>query len=433
MSQCATIVGLRSNSKARDRKATTPAWVLLATASPGKATSTLRAVRKEVRLKRPGTLALLTYILCTVFASPAFAVDDVKPSTSREPANAATAQKDAKTPQADPPAAPRKYLEAGASLFNSGRFDLASKYFQAAQMYRDRLSASEQVVLDVYKEKLEHYLQTRTPSQSGATLESATSRTEVAKAPPSDSGVKPASVDVRPVTSRTVDPVQALSRRSDESGISNLRDPGNWPTLGPETSAPPGPTPAASATPLLGATATWRDTADSKQKARWLLQLAREQTLKGHFDVAQQAIDEARSIDIKWTVFDETPDRVADALTKARAKAGTNPTDQTGTHDRKAAKARLKEARAALAANDIERAEEIVREVRTWGVSYGLFDDTPEKVASSLFEARRREAVRNAELMVRSYYREGRPSTTGTPPGSQPAPSSDTETPRRPE
>ena len=117
-------------------------------------------------------------------------------------------------------------------------------------------------------------------------------------------------------------------------------------------------------------------------------------------------------------------------MAKARAKAGssaavTPSTDPSVPRDRRAARARLKDARAAIAANDLERADEIAREVRAWGLTYGFFDDTPEKVASAAFEARRRDAVRNAELMVRSYYRNNeRPASTepaATPRGTLPA------------
>jgi hypothetical protein len=47
-----------------------------------------------------------------------------------------------------PPAPPIKYLEAGANLFNSAQFDLASKYLEAANRYRDQLLPDEQSTLD---------------------------------------------------------------------------------------------------------------------------------------------------------------------------------------------------------------------------------------------------------------------------------------------
>ena len=107
------------------------------------------------------------------------------------------------------------------------------------------------------------------------------------------------------------------------------------------------------------------------------------------------------------------PDKVAKAIDKERAKLAKGGTPAAGVaaanstanipHDRRAARSLLREARAALASGEIDKAESLAREVRSWGLRYGLLDDTPEKVAALAGEARRLEAVRNAELMVRSY------------------------------
>ena len=53
-----------------------------------------------------------------------------------------------------PPAPPIKYLEAGAKLFNPGEFELASKYLEAANRYRDQLQPDEQKMLDAYLAEL---------------------------------------------------------------------------------------------------------------------------------------------------------------------------------------------------------------------------------------------------------------------------------------
>lgn len=359
-------------------------------------------------------------------AAVAAAADDLKPPGPGTPSAPAT--KSAAAARPEPPASPRKYLEAGARLFNAGRFELSSKYLQAAQMYRDRLSASERVVLEVYQEKLDHYLEAR--ATEGNAPAPAAPQGMAGNQPTVDGRVKPTSTDVRPLEARVIDPVQALARRPDEDDLPNLADPSTWPTVEPGADPKPAAGPPERAPSALGASVSWRDTTDAKQKARWLLQLAREQVLKEHFDVAQQAIDEARALDVEWSLFDETPDRLSDALTKARAKAGPKSTDPTRTRDRRMAKARLKEARGALEANDVERAEQILRDVRTWGVSYGLFDDTPEKLASAIFETRRREAVRNAELMVRSYYRDGRDAPVDPPVQRSALPPADEAPPR---
>jgi hypothetical protein len=398
------------------------------------------------------TLVLLVSLVVPGSAALAAWCDDPQAAEQSGSASTATAGTDKASNNAgasrqEPPAPPRKYLDAGASLFNQGRFDLASKYLQAAQMYRDRLSASERLVLDVYREKLDHYLKTRVPAATTASPGPATpgdariaavqqgQRPAGSEGAPADPGVVTASTVDRAGVKAAVDPVQALSRRPDESDTPTFE---KITTTTPPDSQNAGtlPPPGNATVKPLGATATWRDTTDTKQKGRWLLQLAREQILKGHFDLAEQAIAEARGLDVKWTLFDETPDRMADALAKARVRAGSTAATTAKVagsgqpHDRRTAKARLKEARLALAANDLDRAEEIAREVRSWAVSYGLFDDTPDKLDSAVFEARRREAVRNAELSVRTYPRRDQSAepepTAPAVPG--PMPGSDTPT-----
>ena len=56
-----------------------------------------------------------------------------------------------------PPAPPIKYLEAGSQLFNSGdaaKLELAAKYLQAADRYRDMLEPDERTTLDAYLKEL---------------------------------------------------------------------------------------------------------------------------------------------------------------------------------------------------------------------------------------------------------------------------------------
>src|SRR5262249_51031956 len=57
---------------------------------------------------------------------------------------------------------------------------------------------------------------------------------------------------------------------------------------------------------------------------------------------------------------------------------------------------KLKEARAAIAANDFEQAEAIALDVKSWGLTYGMFEDNPDKVAAAARALRRRDAVRNS-------------------------------------
>ena len=68
----------------------------------------------------------------------------------------------------------------------------------------------------------------------------------------------------------------------------------------------------------------------------------------------------------------------------------------TSTKDRTTAKAKLKEARAAIAAKQFEQAEAIALDVKSWNLSYGMFEDNPDKVAAAARALRRRDALRNS-------------------------------------
>ena len=364
--------------------------------------------RKEVQLGKLSAIAIVTTLYCgTVNLAFGAALDDTKspviPESSPSPATPTV-------PRPEPPVAPRKYLETGARLFNKGRYELAAKYFEAAQLYRDRLTSNERVVLDLYREKFDAYSKTPTPESP------------LAGTVPRDTEVKSASTE-----SRSSEIIAPLTTGATEPALAPVN---------PFGAEPPQALSAVPASPLHGALAD-RDTADVKQKARWLLQVAREQMVRREYDAAERSVAEARTFRVKWGYFDETPDKMTAALAKARAKnPGSNASaaserpaeipggiDTNTPHDRRSAKTFLRDARNALNAGKTDRAEAIIRELRTWDLRYGLFEDTPDKVSVAISEARRHEAARTADLMVRSYLgttsRPDDPSRKEVPPPTQ--------------
>ena len=52
-------------------------------------------------------------------------------------------------------------------------------------------------------------------------------------------------------------------------------------------------------------------------------------------------------------------------------------------------------ARAALSSRQFEQAEAIALDVKGWGLTYGLFEDNPDKVAAAARALRRRDKIRN--------------------------------------
>jgi hypothetical protein len=63
-----------------------------------------------------------------------------------------------------------------------------------------------------------------------------------------------------------------------------------------------------------------RESITMKQKARKLLSAARREIASGDLEKANRLLNEARTLDSKWGLFDDTPDKVGDALRKARAR-----------------------------------------------------------------------------------------------------------------
>ena len=55
----------------------------------------------------------------------------------------------------------------------------------------------------------------------------------------------------------------------------------------------------------------------------------------------------------------------------------------------------LREARTALSNHQYDQAEAIAKEVKGWNLSYGLFEDNPDKVAAAARALRKRDKIRN--------------------------------------
>ncbi|HEX8199402.1 MAG TPA: type II secretory pathway, component PulD, partial [Isosphaeraceae bacterium] len=134
--------------------------------------------------------------------------------------------------------------------------------------------------------------------------------------------------------------------------------------------------------------------ADAKARARWLLMGAREQMHQGHYDDAADKLAEARRLNVRWRLFDDiTPDKVEDELRKTRTRSSTAG-GAGAPHTRPEAKARLQEARAALESNQYDQAESLALEVGSWGLAFGMFEDSPTKIASAARALRRRDTLR---------------------------------------
>jgi hypothetical protein len=316
------------------------------------------------------------------------------PASTGEPAPAPKAKE-------EPPVPPRKYLDAGAQLFNSGHYTLAWKYLEAAHRYRGRLNTHERVVLDLYREKLEDHLR-------DDLLPTPVVQRADAKPDPKAGTVDANVVAASSVGGRDMRLGQSLAPSAFTASNSSQ----------PSAGAPAAARDMNGLRPPRG-TQTWRDPGDVKQHGRWLLQQARELIIRKQFDAAAEKVAEARTLPVKWSIFDETPDNVEQALIKARGKAGTKEQGLgDGPRDRRTARTKLREARAALASHDLNKAETIARDVNSWNLRYGLFDETPAQLLEEIADARQREATIKMEQMVHSYL--GGRSATPDPRVTEP-------------
>jgi len=155
---------------------------------------------------------------------------------------------------------------------------------------------------------------------------------------------------------------------------------------------------AADAAPLGTASRTLnptnRGTTDLKQEARWKLTSAKEQMRMGNYDDADKLVAQVRQMPVKWGLFDETPDKVGEAIAKARPKTA-NGTAGSGAHDKATALVKLKEARNLLASNQYDQAEAIAIEVQSWNLTYGRWEDKPSRVADAARVLKKRDLTRS--------------------------------------
>jgi hypothetical protein len=286
-------------------------------------------------------------ILLTLGASG----DDAPPAEETAPARTeAPDPNPGPNPSPSPaPVPPIQYLKAGIMFFNTGKYEQAGKYLEAAQRFRDQLKEKERVVLDVYCDALETY-------QDELRL--------AASPPAKDPGV------VQATRVAVVPPKNEVAKAK----------PNPEP---PKVAARPGELEK----PLVVRQRAASN--DTKQTARWLLHEAREQIQRGNFDLAVKKVEQARSLGVKWGFLDDTPDKVDKAIEyyRKRRSAMAKAADlkaPAASHDLPTAQARLQEARAALAKNRVDQAEEIAREVQAWGLDFGKSDDSPDKLLATI-------------------------------------------------
>lgn len=284
----------------------------------------------------------------------------------------------------------RDYLEAGAKLHNKGRYELADRYLKEAEARKTQLTLNEQVVLRVYREKVDEQLKRlSTPAfVAEAPRYARFSEDKVDQEVKSASSASPTSLPESSVAGLETGEVSSdftVNPKADSSDSMNSQVA--------ESNEEP--------LQKLFGSQTLRNSDETKQRGRWLLSMAREQIYRGNYDEAKAIAAKVKQMNIPWGRFDDSPEKVTEALEKAEELKNNRASDPSkkSSFDRRTAKARLREARAALLHGELDQAEAIANEVNSWRVGFFFFDDTPAKVFSAIDTARRGQSIRSGEAI----------------------------------
>jgi type II secretory pathway component GspD/PulD (secretin) len=270
------------------------------------------------------------------------------------------------------------YVRAVVKLYSGGRSAEAGPYISAARLYRDLLTPDEAATLDRYSALV---AQASAPATAAPSYPSPSAPAFA----PRDRAVALVSSARQALTTGQVEEARRLAHEAQSLSVPFAADEDNPArVLADADRAANGPLARAS-------------TGSLKQQAGWLLKSAREQMRLGNFDAAAQIIAQAKAMDVRWTLFDDTPAKVEADLQKIRPQISAAA---PAAGDRTQAKTRLKEARTSLNQGDYDRAEAIALEVGSWGLNYGILEDNPSKIVSAARALRRREASRQGGSKV---------------------------------
>jgi type II secretory pathway component GspD/PulD (secretin) len=279
-------------------------------------------------------------------------------------------------PSLPPGVQPGQYVQAVVTLYNRGKADEAGPYIQAANDFRHMLTPEQSATLDRYAALC--------LGGAAAPADPAVARVEAAgpAAPARDRAVGLVAQARQALAAGQVAEAQRLAREAESLGVPFAAEEDNPARVLADCQR------ATSGGPLGRG-------GSGKAQAAWMLKQAREQMRLGNFDQAAALVAQAKTMDLRWTLFDDTPKKVEDDLARMRPDAVTaSPGGAPATGDHRAAKARLKEARTALEAGDYERAEAIALEVGSWGQHFGVLEDSPSKIAAQARSLRKRQTRR---------------------------------------
>ncbi|GIW87369.1 MAG: hypothetical protein KatS3mg108_1693 [Isosphaeraceae bacterium] len=261
------------------------------------------------------------------------------------------------------------YVDAVVRLYQEGRADKAGPYLKAANDFRDQLTEAQQATLDRYASLM------RGEASTSALPSPSSPATQAAPVDPRTRAVALVASARRALGAGQIDEARRLALEAQGLGVAFAAAEDSpariLSDIQRQTSGPLARTTSASA----------------KQQATWLLKSAREQMALGNFDQAAQYLAQAKAMNVRWTLFDDTPTKVEADLSRLRGQATAAA---PAVSDRRQAREKIKEARAALAAGDVDRAEAIATEVANSPIKLGVLEDNPSKVLAACQAVRRR-------------------------------------------
>lgn len=354
------------------------------------------------------------------------------------------------------PVKPRTALEMGRNAFYKGEFEMADAYLRQAQEVRAQLSPTEQSELDMLVKRNGEALKGRMAAldlikkaseaiEAGRTKEAetllrslqankflnandrqvvaamsdqlrkgqATARTAAQRTAPQDPDALLAEAR-KAFERKDLEQAEMLANASIQAGFSTI-----WPwsdtpqKLLKEVAAARAKmgnvTANSAASQPAAATANQADA--RKVVAREKLKQAHQSLRSGDTVTAARLVKEVEEMNVAFAFYDElTPEKLRNEIAKVEAKNVQQAAHQPGQMSSQApvpaqadARALVREAKKALEAGDLDRAESLARQARLQPTNWGLFEDTADSVLTDVAKAREQvNHKRAAELLTQA-------------------------------
>ena len=155
-------------------------------------------------------------------------------------------------------------------------------------------------------------------------------------------------------------------------------------------------------------------TAKVRQQAVTVLQQARKEMQAGRIDSAREKALAAQNLNTTFGLWDDRPESLLEEIDRLAETKKPAPVKNNVSNGTKAqAIALLKQARADMAAGNVDDAQDKVTQASELNVAFGVFDDRPEQVQMLIDRAKSPPTARNTAAKPKALVDE--PEETATP------------------